>query len=72
MIKILFCKDKKVEEGKYENLALYREKADLLWVDIEAAKDEELACLDEVFSFHELVKIMSLLSMRSQCLFLPA
>lgn len=54
MIKILFCKDKKVEEGKYESLALYKDKADLLWVDIEAAKDEELAVLDEVFSFHEL------------------
>jgi magnesium transporter len=54
MIKILFCKDKKVEEGKLESLTLYKEKADLLWVDIEAAKDEDLACLDEIFSFHEL------------------
>ncbi|MBU2462139.1 magnesium transporter CorA family protein, partial [bacterium] len=54
MIKILFCKDKKIEEGKYENLALYKNSVDLLWVDIEAAKDEELAVLDEVFSFHEL------------------
>ena len=54
MIKILFCKDKRVEEGQKENLPLYKKTADLLWVDIEAAKEEELAILDEIFSFHDL------------------
>jgi magnesium transporter len=49
-----YCKNEIKSNIAKDELRFYKDNAELLWVDLESPKEDELAILSEVFGFHEL------------------